>query len=104
MVTTPKISFSDEKKTGSFKYESGEYVITGNAAANLADGSFLNASGSIRKADEEPGNMPIDRASFNAHKVGDEVKVNISGVASTELLTITPIVTACIAKVSERYK
>lgn len=96
MATTPTINFSNEKKTGAFEYKDGSYTVNGNATANLADNVLQNASGQIRKGEEFVGN-------FYANKVGDEMKVNISEVDATDLATVSPIVTACIAKVAAHY-
>ena len=97
MATTATIAFSSEKKNGTFEYKDGAYVISGSATANLADNVLQNANGQIRKGEEFVGN-------FYANKVGDEMKVNINDVDAADLATISPIVTACIAKVAEHYK
>lgn len=96
MATTATIAFSNEKKTGAFEYKDGSYTVNGNATANLADNVLQNANGQIRKGEEFVGN-------FYANKVGDEMKVNINDVDAADLATISPIVTACIAKVAAHY-
>lgn len=96
MATTATINFSNEKKTGAFEYKDGSYTVNGNATANLADNVLQNASGQISKGEEFVGN-------FYANKVGDEMKVNISEVDATDLATVSPVVTACIAKVAAHY-
>lgn len=103
MATTATINFSDEKKTGNFEYKDGAYTLKGSAVADLVNGTFISANGSILKDGEKEMMMP-EGARFNARRMGDEVKVDINGIDAADLATISPIVTACIAKVAEHYK
>jgi hypothetical protein len=97
MATTATINFSNEKKTGNFKYAEGAYVINGSSSADLANGALTNASGSIMKGEEFVGN-------FYANKAADGgMKVNISEVDASLLATLSPIVSACLAKITEHY-
>lgn len=96
MTTTATITFSNEKKTGYFEYTSGDYVIKGNASALLADNILQNANGDIYNGETFVGN-------FYANKVNDEMRVNITEVDATVLTTLSPIVTACLAKIAEYY-
>lgn len=96
MATTATINFSNEKKTGNFKYAEGAYVINGSSSADLANGALTSASGSIMKGEEFVGN-------FYANKAEDGMKVNINDVDATMLGVLSPIVTSCLAKVAEHY-
>ena len=102
MATTATIDFSDEKKKGNFEYKDGAYTLKGSATADLVNGTFINANGSILKDGEAEMMMP-EGARFNASKRGDEVKVDINGVDAADLSTVSSIVTACIAKVAAHY-
>lgn len=95
MATTATINFSNEKRTGTFEYKEGSYVINGSASADLA-GVLLSSNGQIRKGEEYVGE-------FYANKSTDDMKVNISGVDAADLSATSPIVTACIAKVASHF-
>lgn len=96
MATTATIEFSNEKKTGTFKYVDGGYTVSGTSAADLVSGDVISANGTIVKDDVFVGN-------FYANRVKDEVKVNISDVKAEILPTLSPIVSACLAKVVQHY-
>ena len=97
MATTATINFSNEKKTGNFKYAECAYVINGSSSADLANGALTSASGSIMKGEEFVGN-------FYANKAADGgMKVNINDVDATMLGVLSPIVTSCLSKVAEHY-
>ena len=97
MTTTETITFSNEKWNGTFEYNDGEYVIRGNATANLADNVLTNVNGQIRKDEEFLGN-------FSTSKAGNEMRVNISDIGAANLAIVSPVVIACIAKIEDYYK
>lgn len=96
MATTSTIEFSNEKRTSTFKYVNGTYVIQGSSAALLDTGALESASGTIMEGTTRVGD-------FNARKAGENLSVGLNGVDFNYLSTASTIVTDCLAKIAEHY-
>lgn len=92
------ITITNEKRTGSFVYESGEYKITGNSKLDLEKSTFDSADGNISK-----NNTHI--CYFNAYTeaLSEKAKININGIDAELLIEVTNVVKDCLAAIAEHY-
>lgn len=96
MATTTTIEFSNEKRTGTFKYTNGNYIINGNASASFDTNTIESVNGNIILNDVHIG-------SFYANKQNDNMTIGLNGVEASYLSSVSTVITDCIAKINSYY-
>ena len=89
------LTFKNRAQVANFEYLEDVYALTGTVRTNEADVITAVEGGMILKNDMICGN-------FYAFQEGDNLKINLNGVESSELGSLGAIVNDCISSLKTK--
>ena len=89
------LTFKNRAQVANFEYLEDEYLLTGTVRTNDTDVITAVEGGMILKNDMICGN-------FYAFQEGDNLKINLNGVESSELGNLGVIVNDCISSLKTK--